>query len=150
MRNLKPLFAISVLSLTLAATLPAADEHKAPLYQRLGGAPAVHAVVEEFVGRILADPHVNGWFEHAAHDPAHAKQYKATLADFICAAAGGPCQYHGKDMVTAHKDRHVTPEAFDIVAHHLAATLDHLKVNAAEKNELMTLVGGLKPAIVGH
>lgn len=149
MKQLRPFLAVSFLFAS-AALLYAADEHKASLYQRLGGAPAVHAVVEEFVGRILADPHVNHWFEHAARDPEHAKAYKATLADFICVATGGPCQYHGKDMVAAHKGRHVTPEAFDIVAQHLAATLDHLKVNAAEKHELMTLVGGLKPAVVGH
>jgi hemoglobin len=118
------------------------------LYDRLGGQPAVQAVANGLVDRILADNRVNGWFAHAAASTANADAYKAKLAIFICAGVGGPCKYTGMDMVTAHKGRKVTSEAFDAVAQDLVAQLDQLKVPAKEKGEVMTIIGSLKPSIV--
>ena len=118
------------------------------LYERLGGQPAVEAVASGLVDRILADKRVNKWFAHAASSPENTKAYKATLTAFICKSVGGPCQYTGLDMVAAHKGRGVTSDAFNAVAESLSAQLDQLKVPAREKNEVMTLVGSLKPSIV--
>ena len=133
----------------LAAGLQAAElEKPAPLFQRVGGLPAIQAVVDDLVARILADGRVNKWFAHAATDPEHAAIYKAKLVDFVCAATGGPCHYTGLDMGTAHKGRGVTNEAFDSVVEDLVATLDKLKVPEAEKKELLGLLAQVKPAVV--
>jgi hemoglobin len=118
------------------------------LYQRLGGMPAIHAVVDDLVGRILADDRINGWFAHAASDPATAAAYKAKLADFLCQGTGGPCKYTGADLVTAHKGRGVTEEAFQAVVEDLVATLEKLKVPNKEKTDLLGLLAPMKPAIV--
>lgn len=118
------------------------------LYERLGGQPAVEAVVNGFVDRILKDTRVNKWFTHASSSPENTKAYKATLTSFICKAVGGPCQYKGLDMTAAHKGRGVTDDAFKAVAEDLSAQLDQLKVPAKEKQEVMALVGSLKPMIV--
>jgi|SRR5688572_8607100 len=118
------------------------------LYERLGGQPAVVAVADGLVDRILADTRVNKWFAHAASTPENTKAYKATLAAFICKSVGGPCQYIGKDMVAAHKGRGVTADAFNAVAENLSKQLDQLRVPQKEKSEVMELVGSLKPSIV--
>jgi hemoglobin len=118
------------------------------LYERLGGQPAVQAVASALVDRILADNRVNKWFAHAASSVENTNAYKATLTAFICKSVGGPCTYAGLDMVSAHKGRGVTSEAFTAVAEDLSAVLDQLKVPAKEKGEVMTLVGSLKPSIV--
>lgn len=118
------------------------------LYDRLGGQPAVDAVASGLVDRILADNRINKWFAHAASTPENTVAYKAKLAAFICVNVGGPCKYTGMDMVAAHKGRGVTDEAFGAVAENLSKTLDQLKVPAAEKREVMELVGSLKPSIV--
>lgn len=122
----------------------------ASLYQRLGGMPAIHAVVDDLVDRILADDRVNQWFAHAASDPANAAAYKAKLADFLCQGTGGPCQYKGADMVTAHKGRGVTEAAFQAVVEDLVATLEKLHVPEKEKSEVLGLLGPMKAAIVTH
>jgi hemoglobin len=118
------------------------------LYERLGGQPAMEAVANGLVDRILADNRVNRWFAHAAASPENANAYKAKLAVFICAGVGGPCKYTGLDMVTAHKGRGVTSEAFDAVAQDLVAQLDQLKVPEKEKHEVMEIIGSLKSSIV--
>jgi hemoglobin len=52
------------------------------------------------------------------------------------------------DMVSAHKGRAVTGEAFDRVVSHLVATLDNLNVPQREKAELLRILAPLKKAIV--
>jgi hemoglobin len=129
--------------------LRAADEEQPRnLYQRLGGMPAIQAVVDDFVERILADQRVNRWFAHAASDPENGRAYKSKLADFICQGTGGPCKYTGADMFAAHKGRGVTDEAFQAVVSDLVATLDKFKVPEKEKGQLLGILGPMKPAIV--
>lgn len=131
------------------SSLPAADSDKpASLYQRLGGMPAIQAVVDDFVGRILADERVNKFFAHAASDPENARAYKAKLADFICQGTGGPCKYTGANMFAAHKGRGVTEAAFNAVVSDLVETLDKLQVPEKEKSQLLGILGPMKPAIV--
>lgn len=147
MKNWKLIIPTVGLTLCLTAGLQAADSDVS-LYQRLGGMPAVQAVVDDLVTRILADSRVNKWFAHAASDPEHAALYKAKLADFICQATGGPCKYTGMDMMSAHAGRGVTADAFNSVVEDLVATLDKYKVPAKEKTQLLGILGSLKPMVV--
>ena len=135
------------LTLVGGLSLPKANAETS-LYERLGGQPAIEAVANGLVDRILADNRVNKWFTHAASSKENTMSYKAQLATFLCVGVGGPCKYTGRDMVSAHKGRAVTSEAFDAVAQDLVAQLDQLKVPSKEKGEVMAIVGSLKPSIV--
>jgi hemoglobin len=139
---------IAAAALTALCVSTLAAEVHGSLYQRLGGMPAIRAVVDDLVTRILADERVNKWFAHAAADPAKATAYKEKLADFLCQSTGGPCQYAGPDIVTAHKGRAVTEEAFNAVVEDLVATLDKLKVPEKEKSDLLGILGPMKMAVV--
>jgi hemoglobin len=145
---MKRLTISAALALALLTGFSFAQTPQKSLYERLGGQPAVQAVASGLVDRILVDTRVNKWFAHAASTPENTKAYKQKLTDFICQSVGGPCKYSGRDMVTAHKGRGVTEEAFNAVAEDLSAQLDQLKVPAKEKSEVMQLVGSLKPSIV--
>jgi len=125
---------------------PAAEP---PLYERLGGMPAIRAVVDRLLDHILKDDRVNGWFGWAAH-PGSAARYKASLADFVCQATGGPCQYKGPDLKSVHTGMGITKEAFDSVVEDLTAALDELKVPVGEKNELLGMLAPLQAQIVGQ
>src|SRR5204862_7425530 len=63
------------------------------LYDRLGGKDAITKVVDKFVGIVVADERINGFFKNA-----DAKHLKEMLVAQICNASGGPCKYEGKDM----------------------------------------------------
>jgi hemoglobin len=131
----------------MASGLRAADAPK-PLYDRLGGQPAIQAVANQLVDSILADARVNKWFAHAASSPENAAAYKTHLATFLCQSTGGPCKYTGLNMKLAHSGRHVTSEAFDAVVQDLVAVLDKLKVPSKEKSDVLGLLGPLKSQIV--
>jgi hemoglobin len=142
-----------ILAAGLAASIMCglgAGESRASLYERLGGMPAIRAVVDDFVSRILADERVNRWFAHAASSLELAAAYKAKLADFVCQGTGGPCQYTGADIATAHKGRGVTEDAFNAVVEDLTATLDKFYVPDKEKNDLLSILAPMKAAIVQH
>ena len=118
---------------------------KKPLYDRLGGKPAITAVVDDFVGNVAADSRINGRFENT-----NVPRLKAMLVDQVCAATGGPCQYKGRDMKSAHAGMRITDAEFNALVEDLVMSLDKFKVPAQEKNELLGALGGLKPQIVGQ
>jgi hemoglobin len=148
--NMKPwksLVLTLVLSFGAASALSAAGAEK-PLYDRLGGQPAVQAVANDLVDTILTDSRVNKWFTHAAASKQNADAYKAKLAEFICQNTGGPCHYTGPDMFNVHRGRNVTSDAFDAVVQDLVTVLDKLNVPSKEKNDLLAVLGPLKSSIV--
>lgn len=138
----KLMMAVFSLSLLVALSLSAAAQTKS-LYERLGGKEAITAVVDEFAGRVLADARINQKFGKS--DPV---RLKAQLVDQICFASGGPCQYTGRDMKTVHTNMGVTEGEFNALVEDLVGALDKFNVPAAEKNELLGLLGPMKPEIV--
>ena len=115
------------------------------LYDRLGGQPAINAVVDDFVGNVAADSRINGFFART-----DIPRLKKNLADQICAGTGGPCTYTGKDMRTAHKGMNITDAQFGALVEDLVKTLDKFKVPETEKGELLAILGPMKPQIVGQ
>lgn len=117
------------------------------LYERLGGKPAITAVVEDFVGRAAGNPKVNflrdGKFAHI-----DVARLKMLLVDFVCQATSGPERYTGRNMKEAHKGMKITNAEFDALAADLAASLDKFKVPAKEKNELLAIVASTRGDIV--
>ena len=113
------------------------------LYDRLGGKPAITAVVDDFVGRVAADSRINGKFANA-----NIPRLKAMLVDQICQASGGPCTYAGRDMKSTHAGMGVSSADFDALVGDLVATLNKFKVPEREKNELLGALGPMKGDIV--
>jgi hemoglobin len=117
----------------------------ASLYDRLGGLAAIKVVIDDFVGFVAGDARINGRF--AKTDiPA----LKERLVEQVCQGSGGPCTYKGKDMVSAHKGMNISDGEFGALVEDLVKALDKNKVPAKEKNELLGVLGPMKPAIVGQ
>jgi len=128
----------------LAGCAGMADK-KPPLYDRLGGKPAIQAVVDDFIGNVAGDARINKRFAGA-----NITRLKGNLVDQICEATGGPCKYTGQKMRSAHAGMKITDEEFDALVEDLVKSLDKLKVPAQEKGELLTALGGMKKDIVGQ
>lgn len=114
------------------------------LYERLGGKPAITAVVDDFVGNVGADNRINQRFAGT-----NMPRLKAMLVDQICEASGGPCKYTGRSMRDAHTGMNVSDAEFGALVEDLVKSLDKFKVPAKEKNELLGALGAMKPDIVG-
>jgi hemoglobin len=113
------------------------------LYDRLGGKPAVTAVIDDFVGRAADDSRINAKFARA-----DVPRLKAMLVEQVCAATGGPVTYTGRGMRETHDGMAVTAGEFDALVGDLVATLNQFKVPAAEQQELLGILGPLRADIV--
>ena len=124
------------------------------LYSRLGGSPAISAVVDKFIGYVAADPIMVRTFKPLLDDvgkgnTARVTKLRNNLIDQIGQASGGPEMYKGLDMVAAHKGMNITDTEFGALVNDLVKALNDFKVPATEQNELLGVLGGLKGSIVG-
>lgn len=139
------------------------EERKLTLFERLGGEQGVTAIVDDFTTRALEDPRVN-WQRKGvkrggilrrdettvawSSTPQNVEKLKQHLVQFIALATGGPAQYEGKDMKTAHAAMHITNPEFDAVVGDLKVSLDKLQIPTKEQKELLAIVESTRPQIV--
>jgi truncated hemoglobin YjbI len=77
------------------------SDEKKTLYERLGGYGAIAAVANDLLPRLQADPQLGRFWAHRGEDGV--KREKQLLIDFLCASAGGPVYYRGRDMALCHR-----------------------------------------------
>lgn len=138
------------IALTLAAsayaleTAPSAEGKS--LYERLGGYAAISAVVDDFAPKLFNDPEIGHFFRGMGTDTRESFMQKNK--NLVCNVTGGPCKVISRPAKTVHGGLGITEKEFNIVVNHLVDTLDKFKVPAAEKAELLEIIGTLKPDIV--
>jgi hemoglobin len=113
------------------------------LYERLGGHEAIVAVVDDFVARIAADKRINHFFAKS-----DATRVKAKLVEQICAGAGGPCTYTGRDMKSVHAGRGIGEKDWDAMIQDLEKTLAKFKVPRRERKDLLAVLAPTKGDVV--
>jgi hemoglobin len=130
------------------------------LYERLGGAFAIAAVVNHFsdalienpiVGRTSANPELRDWHTNQLERLPGLK-FMRTL--WVCDVSGGPFQYTATKpghtllgLEEAHRELRISPEQFDEVAAELGRTLDVFKVPAREKGEVLAAFAAHKAEV---
>jgi hemoglobin len=120
----------------------------ASLYDRLGGEGAVEAAVGIFYDKVLADALTAPFFKQLDM-PAQVRKQIA----FMTRAFGGPSQYMGRDLRTAHQGlvaRGLSDKHFDAIAGHLQSTLKELDVADDLIAECMSLVSPLRDEVLGR
>jgi hemoglobin len=120
------------------------------LYDRLGGAFAIAAVVEHFSDALVDNPIVGQESKNPALREWHTNnlgrlpglKFMRTL--WVCNVAGGPFQFTATrpgstalGLEEAHRDLRISPEEFDEVAAELGRTLDFFKIPETEKQEVL-------------
>ncbi len=120
---------------------------KRPLYDRLGGEKGITQVVDDFVANVAADPNIKE--KHKRHfQEGDVASLKRKLIDQIGQATGGPQKYTGKDMKTAHQGLGITNADFDALVADLTKALDKNGVSQADRDELLTMLGGMRKDVV--
>ena len=118
----------------------------ATLYARLGGYDAIAAVADDLLPRLMSDHQLGRFWSHRAADSI--RREKQLLVDFLCASAGGPLYYTGRDMATSHKGMGISSRDWEIFLGHLHATLDVFRVPEQERREVLAFVESTRADIV--
>jgi len=153
----------------VAAVTPMASDivedtaNNATVYQRVGRKPAIATVVTDFIGRVVKDTRINGFFTMAKADRLHT-----CLVRQVC-GIDGPCKYGMEvdaaepgvsrakpcvDMKSSHagltntQGMGISMADFGALVEDLVAALDAAGVTAADKNALLGVLGSLCPDIV--
>lgn len=119
---------------------------KTTLYERLGGYDAISAVANNLLPRLQADAQLGRFWQHRGEDGIERE--KQLLIDFLCASAGGPLYYTGRDMKTTHKGMKISESDWSAFLGHLNATLDAFQLPQAERDDVVAFIQSTKPDIV--
>ncbi|MGN6431619.1 MAG: group I truncated hemoglobin [Gaiellaceae bacterium] len=130
------------------------------LYDRLGGAFAIAAVIDQFSDAIIRNPIVGQTSENPALREWHTNnlgrlpglKFMRTL--WVCDISGGPQGYAATKpgsttlgLEEAHRDLKISPDEFDQVAAELARTLDSFSVPEQEKGEVLAAFAAHKDEV---
>lgn len=143
------LLAQPVIAADQAETKPAPAAQKS-LYERLGGIFAIAGVVDHFSDAVVKNPIVGQNSKNPALREWHTKnlgrlpglKFMRTL--WVAEVTGGPYKFSATKpgqkhlgLEAAHRDLKISPAEFDEVAAELGRSLDHFKVPAREKKEVL-------------
>lgn len=112
------------------------------LFERLGGEPAITAVVEAFYARLLADPELENFFRDVP-----IRRLMGHQVAFLSAALNDrPVNLVA--LQRAHAGRGIQDSHFDRVAGHLVSTLLDVGVPQAMVDEVVGRVAPLRGEVV--
>ena len=134
------------------------------LYERLGGAFAIAAVVDRFSDALFDNPVVGTGSPNPRLREWHTNQrdrlpgLKLMRTLWVCNVAGGPFDFTATrpgstalGLEEAHRQLRIAPEEFDAVAGELAQTLDSFGVPEKEKGEVLEAFAAHKGEVTeGH
>lgn len=118
------------------------------VFDQIGGAVAVDAAVDIFYRKVLTDSTISHFFDSVDMDDQEAKQ-KA----FLTMAFGGPNEYTGKDMRTAHAglvSRGLNDRHFDAVCTHLKETLEELGVPESLMKQILHVAESVRDDVLNR
>jgi hemoglobin len=131
------------------------------LYQRLGGAFPIAAVIDHFSDSVVRNPKVGRGSENAqlnewsTDEPDRLPGLKFMRTLWVCDIAGGPQVYaatkQGSSQLgleEAHRNLRISPDEFDEVAAELARSLDHFNVPEPEKGEVLAAFAAHKDEVI--
>jgi hemoglobin len=125
--------------------MPLNQEHTMPtsLYQRLGNAEGIAAIVDDAVDRHAVNPLLAPRF--AGRDLPRAKQMGT---QFFCMGAGGPQTYDGRDLRTVHAGMNISEQELIATIDDFVAAMHGQGVGAAELNEVVAILYSLKGEVL--
>ncbi len=113
------------------------------LFERLGGETNVRKIVNDVLDKNSSNPLIAHHFSNT-----DMKVLKQKAFEFFSMGTGGPHQYTGRDMRTAHTNMNITVEEYDSATDDTLSALDENAIGQEEKNEVLAILEYLKGDIV--
>lgn len=119
--------------MAVAGTVTTAmNKQRGKLYERIGGEATVERLVDAFYDRVLADPELNPFFEHARIENLRSMQ-----REFFAAALDGPVMRSDMQLAHAHHGLDIQQKHFRLFVQHLLETLESVGVSEDDRYEII-------------
>ncbi|MGL5908649.1 MAG: group I truncated hemoglobin [Phycicoccus sp.] len=112
-------------------------------FERIGGAPALTAVVDDFYRRVVADDQLAHYFTETSMPTLRRHQ---TL--MLTKVLGGPDTYDGRPLDEAHAGMGIDDADYDRVGTHLTTCLAEAGVPEDILGRVADTLAAVRPAIV--
>lgn len=116
------------------------------LYDRLGGYDGITGFVNNLLPRLESDPQLGRFWQNRGDDGIARE--KQLLIDYLCANAGGPVYYTGRDMKVSHKGMQISESDWSLFMGHAGDTMAALNIPDQEREDVATFVLSLKDDMV--
>jgi len=113
------------------------------LYERLGGVKGITAIVDDIVEAHMSNPGVKARFLPLKDDPKHFAEVR-----HLAAGSGGPEQYTGKDMLSAHRGMNISEEEYMKVIDDILHALDKNKIDDQTRKDVLAIAYSLKDQMI--
>ena len=140
---MQKLLLLIITAVAALIAMPSVAQTGDALYKAFGEKPGLVKLVEDFHVRLLADPRTGPHFK-----PVNAKNIKEQLTDQFCNVTGGPCQYKGADMKSAHSNLDITKSDFNALVEVLQASMDAQGVGFAAQRQLLALLAPMHRDVI--
>ena len=114
-------------------------------YQRIGGGPAVSAVVDALYARLTVDPQVGHYFEDIS-----LPEQKRHMILMLTKVLGGPDGYDGRDLDVAHQPLGISDPDYDRVGETLMGILGEVGVPDDIQGRVGDVLGAVRPQVVSQ
>lgn len=135
MNRLKSAAVVLLLQFAAIAFQPAAAAET--LYRRLGGYDAIADFVDTAFPRVAAHPELKHLFR--GHSQDSQLRQRQLIVDALCAAAGGPCIYIGREMRSVHVGLGITGAQWATFMGIIASTAAERRWSEADRKEFLEL-----------
>jgi truncated hemoglobin YjbI len=116
------------------------------LYARLGGYDAIAAIIDDLLASLRSDPAFARFAAGRGIDSQN--RARQLLVDQICALAGGPCFYIGRDMKTTHAGLRISEAEWQANLRYTSDALRKRGVAPKEEAEFLDLFERYRQDIV--
>jgi hemoglobin len=132
------------------------DAGEETLFDRLGGQAGIQAVIDDFLGRVLENPKINGYF---LNEGANYDRLSLCLVKQVSAAAGAPGVTYPqgdepadadgcRNMKESHTGAGISQQDFDDLASDLVAAMTAKGVAQADRDAVVAAIAPLSTEIV--
>jgi hemoglobin len=125
-----------------------AQQTTATLYDRLGRAEGIRALVDDIVVAHMENPVIRARFLPYVSQPERLSQVKAHLCAFLAAGSGGTEQYTGRSMPDTHRGMNISAAEYMAAVDDILLVLRKHSVDEQTQKDILAIAYSLKSDIM--
>ena len=118
------------------------------LYERLGGASGIAALVDDIVEAHMKNTVIKARFVPYRDDAGKLATVKKHLRDFLGMGSGGAERYSGRSMPDAHRGMNINAGEYLAAIDDILGTMEKHGIDAETRKDVLAIAYSLKSQIV--
>jgi hemoglobin len=124
------------------------QSNQTALYERLGGASGIAALVDDIVTAHLGNPAIKARFLPYLEKPERVNEVKQHMRHFLGAGSGGPEQYTGRSMPEAHRGMNISEAEYLAAIDDILGVLKQHGIDEQTQKDMLAIAYGFKDQIL--